>query len=160
MINWRQFVTAVEAALVIPLFVFGIAGLCARQQSMPPELSEAERAAWQLIVPMPQVSMTISFVSDREFGEKPDTAGYTMLGSRPCEFRFRASEWSIVSEPETGYAIFRHPPVDGDPIAHEVLHCLRGNWHPDWREIHAARPPFLRFIYSIGAEPERDRRDE
>ena len=24
---------------------------------------------------------------------------------------------------------------DGDTIAHELLHCIQGSWHPDWEKI-------------------------
>jgi len=48
----------------------------------------------------------------------------------PCVITM-PDDFSIRFLPDKGYAIFKDP-LDSDTLAHEILHCLYGDWHKSW----------------------------
>ena len=62
--------------------------------------------------------------------------GWARIGSDPCEVYLRASDFQVVAVPSEGVAQFRPgSATENGNLAHELLHCLRGYWHPGWDEI-------------------------
>lgn len=52
---------------------------------------------------------------------------YAYPNRTPCRIVVHAGQ-SIVASPEHSWAAWADP-RDGDTLAHEILHCLRGSWH-------------------------------
>ena len=102
---------------------------------VPIELSDAERGASEIRTPVPVMDVVIHFRADDDFPPHP-TGGKTAIGSNPCEISLRASDYTIFAMPFAGEAEFvSAPAVDQGNIAHELLHCIRGYWHPGWNTI-------------------------
>ncbi len=126
---------------------------------IPLELTEAERSAKILVYPMPETHVSVWFESEEEWkshGFDDRVEGYSLIRNSPCEIHLRAQDWNIRSRPAWGYAVFDKYNADDDMTAvfgHEMLHCLRGLWHPSWSDIQKSSS------ISIITSPERSRRD-
>ncbi len=157
--NFRMFCLGIAAAGTIATIT--MLGWAALNLKMPPPLSDAERSAAELHVPVPGVSVILRFETEAEwkthgFGNGIDGYAYSLRD--PCEIGVRAADWTISAIPSQGRAVFVSDSDAMSPLlAHEILHCLRNRWHPPWSEIgdDAHR---LRF-FLIDA-PRRGRRDE
>jgi len=64
--------------------------------------------------------------------------GYTDWASQPCVVTLRARDWAIVADPATGDVDWSdqvYQEARNTALPHELLHCLRGAWHPVWDDI-------------------------
>lgn len=101
----------------------------------PRELSDAERGAAEIVTPVPSMTVIIHFHPRDEVPAEP-WGGQTRIGTDPCEIDLRADDYAIVAHPAAGSARFEDSlAVAQSNIAHEMLHCIRGFWHPDWSAI-------------------------
>ena len=116
----------------------------------PVELTPAERAADMLNTSVPPMSIRLTFEPQAQFysGRPPGDEAYTQIGQIPCEIVAPAG-WGIHATPRFGYANWDDPD-DGMILAHEILNCIRGYWHPAWGKI-CATPP--RIIFSVPRAP-------
>ncbi len=108
-----------------------------RLPSSPIQLSGAEKTG-TLIYPMSTLTVNIRFESDEEWPylNQSSIDGYTDWNKSPCYIGLRASQWTMVAKPSRGEAILEIENDNiGRVISHEILHCLRGAWHPAWAEI-------------------------
>ncbi len=72
-------------------------------------------------------------ISGSEIPEGQSAAGLTLYGRNPCEI-FLPDDWGVSYRPGRGQATFNSR-EDSDTLAHEILHCLVGAWHPKWPVI-------------------------
>jgi len=102
----------------------------------PIEISEAERTAPYIQQPTVPMNVDLRILSPGQFDTEkisPNTTAWTNTfsdGSHRCQITLRAGAM-IDANPSTRLA-FWHDRSDGDEIAHELLHCIRGSWHPLW----------------------------
>lgn len=94
----------------------------------PIELSLEQREDKNFRLEQRTIPMTVRLEIEDEQGFDPGVIAYTMPYKRPCEIHLRAG-MVIDSKPRHWWADFRDP-QSGEIIAHELLHCLRGTWHP------------------------------
>lgn len=114
--------------------------------SAPVELTAAERKEAVLIqqtVPM-EIRLRVLSAADWErlgTGMKYPLLGYSDIDRHPCEIYIPAG-WEFAFVPAAGVAIWADP-HNSDVLAHEILHCIRGKWHPDWETIVGRKTPVL-----------------
>ena len=107
--------------------------LHSRPAYQPIELSDAERelpVLRQQTVPM---SIDLEFVSAADFAKmrgSPDVLAFSLPYASPCQIVFPAGSiiWAYPADPYDGDAGWADQ--TGDRLAHEILHCIRGAWHP------------------------------
>jgi hypothetical protein len=113
-----------------------------------PELTAEEKRKSSLLVPIGETTLVLKFVPPSEWRhydrlEEKLQKDYVMVGFArvwrdPCEIILPAGDHAIWAHPKSGQARF-----DGEQLAktlaHEILHCLKGTWHPDWTEIFGSR---------------------
>jgi hypothetical protein len=81
-------------------------------------------------------TITLTFLPRKEFDVlSPSEDGFKTLGvsfvyQDPCHIFIALDDIKIVSEPDVGRARWQNY-IDGDNIAHELLHCYTGRWHPN-----------------------------
>jgi hypothetical protein len=113
---------------------------------IPPELSDAERSAREIVLPVLPIEVRLRFVTDADWElitlsqGRSDVEASTFVFRNPCEVWFRAADWTIEANPAKGRAQFqanteRYPDDIALAFPHELLHCMRGGWHPEWSEI-------------------------
>jgi hypothetical protein len=107
------------------------------------EFTDKEKQIPLLYQQFPAMSMIIRTVDPEEFSKKygDDIAGVSYFGTGTgniCIIEI-PSDFTIVASPIRGFANFvkKEIPID---IAHEMLHCIRGNWHPKWKDNKMADP--------------------
>jgi|ERR1019366_145842 hypothetical protein len=105
------------------------------------EFTDKEKQMPLLYQPFPAMSMIIRTVDPKEFSKKygDDIAGVSYFGTGNTCIIEIPSDFTIVASPIRGFANFvkKEIPID---IAHEMLHCIRGNWHPKWKDNKMADP--------------------
>lgn len=94
-------------------------------------------------VKMTPGEILLRIVPKREFEAAPENAlvkgvasglaGWTSWQRNPCLITIPEG-WEIDSLPDRGYADWRSYD-NSNTLAHEILHCLRGAWHPPWQDI-------------------------
>ena len=74
-------------------------------------------------------TITLRFVSREQFDRErpPDAAGFSVISAARCTITFPAGA-GIIAVPSQRQARWLDR-WDGDALAHEILHCLRGAWH-------------------------------
>lgn len=76
---------------------------------------------------------------DKEAGDPSYGPGHTLAFTRwmrePCEITIPEG-WKIFALPAEGQATFDSE-RNANTIAHEMLHCERGPWHPNWNTIYS-----------------------
>ena len=100
----------------------------ALEQKPPREITALEFDGFvQETEPM---SVIVHFVDPAEIHRRttPNTAAYTLPYIHPCEI-FLPTGMRIAALPRKAEAYFVNT-VDAGMVAHEFLHCLRGQWHP------------------------------
>lgn len=115
------------------LIGFVIGGIAfAPGRRTPEEFTAREKQAAVLTQPLWPLTMTLRVVSPEQFKrESPFPAlAFSKPNYDPCEITI-PDTWSIVVSPSNPYPGSAHwkDPIDGDILAHEVLHCYRGFWH-------------------------------
>lgn len=112
----------------------------------PTELSASERSSSELRYKLPVMDVELRFLSAVEWrqrlGDDADVmAGFTYWidgpfyqSGRPCRVFLPSQDADVVYAPGTGAAHWEDPHF-GRTVAHELLHCARGAWHPPWSEI-------------------------
>ncbi len=102
----------------------------------PADLADDERAADLLRVPVPPVDVELRFASPEQWFKIPEVwwlaAGVTWPMPRPgvpCRVTVPADGFEILARPRDGDAQWFDQSM-ATILAHEVLHCLRGFWHP------------------------------
>lgn len=101
------------------------------------ELTPRERAAHMIrqeTVPLTAILRILpkaEFEASRNERTKGD-AGFYYDGHAPCVITI-PDKWMIRANPKQGKAWFEDQGNDDfdDVIAHELLHCIRGDWHKD-----------------------------
>lgn len=94
----------------------------------PVEFSESEKAAAYLSQETSPVVMTLRILPRDEYRARhPGTDAIAYTHRAPCQIEIPAG-WKILAQPKTGTAVWARS-YDGDVLAHEILHCLRGGWH-------------------------------
>jgi hypothetical protein len=130
----------IELALRLGLLIFsaGLIGFTIGRsvydpdfgQKWPLELSKTERSdAPYLVQPTEPIAVRLIVMEAGKFRkENPGAAAIAYPYATPCTIVI-PSGWMIWAIPDDGYAKWAHSD-DGDTLAHEMLHCLRGKWHP------------------------------
>lgn len=98
----------------------------------PVPLSAMELAGPMLIQETWPIAISLRIVDRATFDAQTDderVVAFTRFKS-PCEIIMPAG-WPIAAWPRIGLARWVNRD-DGDTLAHEILHCLRGTWHPPW----------------------------
>ena len=96
----------------------------------PKELTDSERASSYVLVrtfPM-SIKLTIVPGEDIERYRGRNVYAFSTPFKTPCEIVMPAGQ-EIVLRPADGGAIWLSKWVS-DTWAHEIAHCMRGNWHP------------------------------
>lgn len=95
----------------------------------PVELSEAERASPGLVVYTVPTAMTLRILSPEDFARKrpPNATAWASYGEAGCTIYIQ-SDWAIGLYPRSGEAWFVTP-ANANTLAHEIAHCVRGDWH-------------------------------
>lgn len=96
----------------------------------PVELSAAERAAPALIQTLPPTTITLQILPREEFyrrASEPTVLGFAQPGLSPCTISIPEG-WEVQFSPGARYARWRND-NNGNTLAHEMLHCVRGHWH-------------------------------
>lgn len=115
----------------------------AQRSPVPVPLSADERSQdylWQTTTPM---DIRLRIVSKAEFQDKDplrsytkgEAAAFTRIDQVPCTI-YIPEGWRILARSRSGIAIWGDE-EDADTLAHEILHCMRGAWHPSWPQIWA-----------------------
>lgn len=105
----------------------------------PRDLSSAALGAAELREHMSVADMELRIV----FGDawpSPAISGYTDIDRHPCRININADQWMFIATPSWGSAEARWIGTEGRDnfgrvMAHEIYHCLHGQWHPPWSEI-------------------------
>jgi hypothetical protein len=106
-------------------------------------------------------SMTLTFLPRSEFDvELPPTSasfstlGFARISHDPCELVIALDDIKIISDPRTGEARWESFDV-GNNIAHEILHCYTGAWHPSypWAMEFAKKRKLSRLLKKFDADP-------
>lgn len=134
-----RWVAAVFVLISITVMIVGIAGMFIphepAKKSAAVELTPAERESGLLLVSTVPIEIRLRILPRQAFTRDPvAVAGYKTLAfsvsSRtPCEIAIPEG-WEIMVWPSKGKAEWLSP-SDGDTLAHEIAHCLRGRWHPN-----------------------------
>ena len=92
-------------------------------------------------VPMTPKTIVIRVLSREKFERQSDDV--TLPGTRslafstpwrdPCTI-YLPEGWRLRGMPSTGEARFASS-RNADTLAHEILHCERGSWHGEWKDI-------------------------
>lgn len=83
---------------------------------------------------LPPMDITLRIVPREEFEKRYiNTAGITQWATRPCVIEI-PSDWVVRFAPRMGYAHFMDED-NSNTLAHEILHCVHGPWHPAWSDI-------------------------
>jgi hypothetical protein len=118
-------------------------------RQMPEPFSRAELMADAAHVRVTPGDMTLRVVPRKKFDEDAgptslSLAAFTRINDNPCTIVIPEG-WQIDAVPSRGEAHFADAYNDS-VVAHEILHCLRGTWHPDWSVILARTRPQPRAL--------------
>lgn len=120
------------------------------------ELAPHELASRHYSARMTPATMTLRVVEARGFateaaeGGVPGATAFTRYRREPCEISVPEG-WLIEADPQRGRARFAVR-ENSDSLAHEILHCLRGAWHPPWPEIITSQATELSNANSFPAD--------
>ena len=123
------------ATLIAPVFGAGVwCGLTFPNDQpkgyvAPKELSDSERSQAVLYQETTPTVMTLRIVTKEEFytTRAPNVWAVAQTYKVPCQIIVQAGAM-IVAHPADAEAHWADRD-DGDTLAHEILHCLRGGWH-------------------------------
>jgi hypothetical protein len=102
----------------------------------PVELTDIERHASMLWRPVPAMHVDLRFTDGsyyRNETAKGSTAvitGNTDWDKAPCRIVIYKQP-NLLIEPDKRHAVFADQ-FDADNLAHELAHCIAGEWHPAW----------------------------
>lgn len=101
-------------------------------QAEPTVPTSTERLQYHRLAPM---DMRLSIVPRAEFDRLvgPGTIAFTYVRQRPCRIVV-PDDWMIDYRPSAGTAIWDDSGLSNfaaDILAHEILHCQIGKWHPE-----------------------------
>jgi hypothetical protein len=101
----------------------------------PVELTDAQRATKSLRKPVPPLTILLRFVDRETYAKETsaDTAAFTNPYGDICTITIPAG-WMIDFSPARGFAKWLDV-LNEDIFPHEILHCIVGDWHPDWSKI-------------------------
>jgi hypothetical protein len=159
---WRAFV----AVGIIPSLWMILIAMALPSAWIPPNPLNARQLLEQpLYQTMPAMSIILHVQSREQFYHENGSgvAGYTRfawLGHPECEITI-PSDWVIEAWASRGYARFVDD-ANSSTLAHELLHCISGSWHPSWDAIEAANKNVSNYPIFIGSWPpsqEPDPRD-
>lgn len=99
-------------------------------QPEPMPLTNTERHDVPFIVqPTEPLVMRLEIMEAGKFKkENPGDAAIAYPHASPCTIVI-PSGWMIEAVPEMSFAQWQDDD-NGNTLAHEILHCLRGSWHP------------------------------
>jgi hypothetical protein len=108
------------------------------------ELTDTERRATPddpVATPLKPMEVRITFMDRKDFNATkfggPEVGGWTDWWSHSfCDIKVATDQGKIYAVPEDGSI---KPTWVGEVLAHELLHCLRGGWHPSWNQIRASQ---------------------
>jgi hypothetical protein len=117
--------------------------------SPPRELTAAERVSGSLSMTLPPMDVELRLATPEQWklllgdlAESMSGATYWIGGpfyqpGRPCRVFIPAADAKVFFTPRFGRADWDWAAgsVSGKTLAHELLHCARGGWHPRWDEI-------------------------
>jgi hypothetical protein len=124
-------------------------------------LSDAEKSAALMVTPMPTTEVVVRFESDEEWTKHlfgSGTIGYAEYYRSPCLIGLRSNDWSIRGRPSTGQMEFHSDDAEmSSTFGHEMLHCIRGLWHPNWGDIQKTQEESFVTIFELRkSRPRRD----
>lgn len=111
------------------LLFAAIVGEISKPSPYKVEYSESERAQPALVDKTFSAQMTLHIVSPEEITKRNASAyALSYTERQPCEIFIPTGQgiWVRPAKKEAGWV----NPIEGDVLAHEILHCLRGGWHP------------------------------
>ena len=101
----------------------------------PVELSDTERHTLYLEEMTTPRTIKLRIADEAEFKDNlgsalrsHNVAAYAQFGNDECKITI-PSGWKIKFNPRSGGARWVNDD-NGNILAHEILHCLRGRWHP------------------------------
>lgn len=124
-------------AAIVFMICGGVIGAALRDSirwsdyAQPIELSETERSYREAIVETNPNVMILRIVDGAKFDEikpTPNTIAFASISTFPCEITIPAG-YKIRFAPKEKTARFENQ-ENANTVAHEILHCLRGSWHP------------------------------
>jgi hypothetical protein len=107
------------------------------------------------------MNISLKIMSDRDFQRDPNAlnlmktqkmaaiAAYTVMSASPCTIAL-PDDFKINFIAESGLAWFNDPETS-DSLAHEILHCLHGSWHPPWDKINQAQSTSKRVPFAASS---------
>lgn len=113
-------------------FLFG-AVVFGPGDSTAKELTEEQKATPILTQQLWPATITLRVVSEQQFAAErgdPRIIAFTRATLAPCVITI-PDTWKIIFMSRDRVADFVDP-TNGKTLAHEILHCYRGNWHPAW----------------------------
>ncbi len=99
----------------------------------PRELTDNERAQPFIRQPTEPQTIILHIVPPDQFRREIDderTVAFTSIHRDPCEITIPAG-WTIMAIPAKGRAVWEDG-SNNETLTHEILHCIRGSWHPPW----------------------------
>lgn len=101
-------------------------------------LTSAETARSNVVFDMASTTMAVHFLDADTWQQvrPPGAQGFTLNDNKHCDIYLPAADYTITATPAYGSAQWRDN-TSGEILAHEMLHCLHGSWHPAWDEIKA-----------------------
>ncbi len=99
----------------------------------PKELSDQERVQPFIRQATEPQTIVLRIIDPQQFKSEigdPRTAAFSKSYREPCEITIPAG-WIIVAIPSRGIAFWADD-RNAVILAHEILHCIRGSWHPPW----------------------------
>lgn len=110
----------------------------------PSPLSARQQIEAPAYVQIPPMTVTLRFVDPKDFYAKREHGytGVTLWGPRlrGCTIEMPSGD-VIEAWADHGFAAFANA-NSGPNIAHEILHCVSGTWHPGWDMIASHKPPY------------------
>lgn len=109
--------------------------------SFPMQLSPSQLAGTDITIKMPPVAAKVLIMSQSDWTDWLDKnkLGHSVSGAQTWEggeCAVRVPVYSVMATPRLGRAAFAFND-NADTIAHELLHCAAGTWHPSWDQIEA-----------------------
>lgn len=123
-------------AYILPMAAVGIAVLAmiliTREPSnvmpyAPTPLTEDQKTWKTVRVRVPTLDVSLKVTKREHLAQYGRVYGVTLLNRTPCQI-IVPEGWYIDAEPARGRAWFAEPD-NASTLAHELLHCIAGNWH-------------------------------
>lgn len=112
----------------------------------PSPLTTRQKVEAPAYVSIPNMTITLQFVDPKRFTN--GTTGQAVYGGSAHGCTILIPSGGVIEAwADHGFAAFAKAD-DGPRLAHEILHCISGLWHPDWPKILASGGKVYEY-YSI-----------